>query len=101
MKFYKLPKKIEYEIVREDEVKNWILKNWDWNVGDKFDIGSIRRDIVRLVSNELNCYDSYDSNEFTSSSSKKETNRSFSVEEEALTKFFKQWNELFDSLGKF
>lgn len=98
MKFYKLPKKIEYETVREDEVKNWILKNWDWNVGDKFDIGSIRRDIVRLVSNELNCYDS---NEFTSSSSKKETNRSFSVEEEALAKFFKQWNELFDSLGKF
>lgn len=98
MKFYKLPKKIEYENVREDEVRDWILKNWDWNVGDKFDIGSIRRDIVRLVSNELNCYDS---NDITSASNKKETKKAFSTEEEALDKFFKQWNELFESLGKF
>lgn len=98
MKFYKLPKKIEYENVREDEVRDWILKNWDWNVGDKFDIGSIRRDIVRLVSNELNCYDS---NDITSASNKKETKKAFSTEEEALAKFFKQWNELFESLGKF
>lgn len=98
MKFYKLPKKIEYENVREDEVRDWILKNWDWNVSDKFDIGSIRRDIVRLVSNELNCYGN---NDITSASNKKETKNNFSTEEEALVKFFKQWNELFDSLGKF
>lgn len=55
MRSYKLPKKVEYEIIKETDLKEWFLKNWNWNIGNELDIKNLKSKLVQLIYNEMDC----------------------------------------------
>lgn len=58
MRSYKLPKKVEYEIIKETDLKEWFLKNWNWNIGNELDIKNLKSKLVQLIYNEMDCIES-------------------------------------------